>query len=251
MAKGILGGMTDYNHQSFPDILNDIEEERKRTISFKNEIQKNIDTLTANSYWTNNVPFDFKNIIGYALRHFNTSITEFEDLKKDLKTEVKEHHVKRLNKISKVAQEINVDIGKIWHQQYNNKQYGNADFQIVERIYGDTRDMAVNLLDTSNIAERLKDYIGKTNPNMAKNNPWISGSFYLTVAIIAITGLAVLSNSVHWTLLPIIIIGGILLIGIIGVLQLKNDDKITDKSFVSLVVETYKRLPLLSQKKDK
>lgn len=168
-----------------------------------------------------------------------------------MQREVKQHHVQRLYKISKIAQEINVDIGKIWHQQYNNKQYGNADFRIVESIYRNTRDMAVNLLDISNIAERLNDYIGKTNPNMIKNNPWISGSFYLTVAIITITGLAVLSNSVHWTLFPIIIIGGIFLIGMIGVLQLKNDDKIADKSFVSLVLETFKRLPLISQKNDK
>lgn len=38
MAKGLFGGMTDYNHQSFPDILNDIEIERKKTISYKNVI---------------------------------------------------------------------------------------------------------------------------------------------------------------------------------------------------------------------
>jgi len=168
-----------------------------------------------------------------------------------LRKEVKQHHIKRLYKIATVAQEINVDIGKIWHQQYHNKQYGNSDFSIIEDIYADTRNMAVNLLDMANIAERLNDYIGKTNPNMTKNNPWISGLFYLTVAIIVITGLAVLSNSVHWTLLPIIIISGILLIGLVGTLQLKNDDKITDKSFVSLLTETFKRLPLIGQRKAK
>jgi hypothetical protein len=41
------------------------------------------------------------------------------------------------------------------------------------------------------------------------------------------------------------IVDGILLIGIIGVLQLKNDDKIEDKSFVTLIKETYIRLLLL------
>ncbi len=28
MAKGLLGGMTDYNHQSFSDILYDLQEEK-------------------------------------------------------------------------------------------------------------------------------------------------------------------------------------------------------------------------------
>ena len=82
-----------------------------------------------------------------------------------------------------------------------------------------------------------------------KNNPWISGSFYLFVAIVVISGLAVLGNMVDWILLPIIIIGGILLIGIIGAFQLKNDDKLKDETFLSLITETYKRLPLLKKLK--
>lgn len=248
MAKGLIGGMTDYNHQSFDDILTDLNEERNRTTLFRDEIVKNINVLKANSYWKNNVPFNFKSQVEYAVNHYNTAIVEFEDIHKDLKDEVKEHHVKRLQKISTIAQEINVGIGRIWHQEYDNKDYDNSNFRIVERIYCDTRDMAVNLLDISNVAERLNDYIGKSKFNMKKNNPWLSGSFYLFLAVIVIVGLGVLSQSVNWALLPVIIIGGILLIALIGIFQLKNDDKITDKSFVSLIIETYKRLPLINKK---
>ena len=113
-------------------------------------------------------PFDFKNIISYSIRHFQTANSEFDDIRKGLLIEVKEHHIKRLNKISLVAKEINVDIGKIWHQEYHNKEYGQHNFSIVEDIYADTRDMAVNLLDTANIAERLQDYIGKENKPLEK-----------------------------------------------------------------------------------
>jgi hypothetical protein len=103
-----------------------------------------------------------------------------------------------------------------------------------------------------NIAERLDDFIGKKRPIMKKNNPWLSGSFYLTAAILVIITLGVLSNTVDWYLLPIVLIAGILIIGLIGVLQLRNDDRISDKSFSSLIKETYRRLPLLNQiKKDK
>jgi hypothetical protein len=252
MAKGLLAGMTDYNHQSFEDIIGDLEKERKNTIAFKNQIEQNIDILKQNGYWDNSVPFDFKSIVAYSLRHFNTVISEFSDLEKDLVNEVQQNHLKRLRKIANVAQEINVDIGKIWHQQYGNKDYGNDSFRIVEDIYADTRDMAVNLLDMENIAERLDDFIGKKRPIMKKNNPWLSGSFYLTAAILVIITLGVLSNTVDWYLLPIVLIAGILIIGLIGVLQLRNDDRISDKSFSSLIKETYRRLPLLNQiKKDK
>jgi len=78
---------------------------------------------------------------------------------------------------------------------------------------------------------------------MKKNNPWISGSFYLFVAIIILVLIAILSQNIPWYILPIII-GGILIIGIIGALQLKNDDKLSDKSFVKLMTETFKNLPL-------
>lgn len=108
--------------------------------------------------------------------------------------------------------------------------------------------MAVNLLDVSNIADRLEDYIGKQTLKMKMNNPWISGAFYLFVAFVIIAGLAVVSKMANWLVFPLIIIGGILLIGLIGILQLRNDDQITDKSFLSLITETYKRQPLLRQK---
>lgn len=247
MTKGLLAGSTDYNHQSFSDIMDDLESERNRTINLRQRIQQNINVLTTNEYWNKNVPFDFKSIVAYALRHFNTVITEFEDIPKDLIIEVEDHHITRLNKIAKVSQEINVDIGKVWHQEYDNKEYGEDNFRLVENIYADTRDMAVNLLDIANLAERLKDFIGRKGNRMKTNNPWISGSFYLVLSIIIISGLGVLSNLVVWYLLPIILIGGILIISIVGILQLRNDNRLSDKSFVSLIKETFKRLPLLNQ----
>ncbi|MBW3466615.1 hypothetical protein [Arthrospiribacter ruber] len=251
MAKGLLAGMTDYNHQSFEDILEDLEKERKNTIAFKNQIQQNIEILTDNGYWTISVPFDFKNIVAYSLRHFNTVISELTDIEKDLENEVQPNHLRRLRKISTVAQEINVDIGKIWHQQYENKDYENDDFRKVESVYCDTRDMAVNLLDIDNIAERLEDFIGKKKSEMKKNNPWLAGSFYLTAVISVLIALGALSNVVVWYLFPIVLIAGILIVGLVGVLQLRNDDRISDKSFASLIKETYRRLPLLNQiKKD-
>lgn len=81
---------------------------------------------------------------------------------------------------------------------------------------------------------------------MKKNNPWISGLFYLFAATILIAGLSIISNLINWKVLPVIIVGGILLIGIIGALQLKNDDKLTDSSFLKLIIETYKKLPLIN-----
>jgi hypothetical protein len=40
----------------------------------------------------------------------------------------------------------------------------------------------------------------------------------------------------------------LLSIGIIGANQLKNDERLSDESYVKLMIESYKRLPLLRGK---
>ena len=106
------------------------------------------------------------------------------------------------------------------------------------------------LLKNKNAKENLiKEILKKQDDMKENNNPWISGSFYLSATIVVMTGLAVLSKTVHWTVFPVTIIAGILIVGLVGVLQLRNDDRISDKSFASLLIEIYKRLPLIGESK--
>ncbi len=169
MTKGILGGMTDYSHQSFNDIVADLITEQKNVTDLIKVIEENIVKVKSSGYWDNKVSIDFKIIVAYSLKHYKTAQEELTEISSEIQNEVREHHCKRLQRLSSVADEINRDIGRIWHQQYDGKEYGNPDFQFVENIYGDTRDMAVNLLDLSNIASRLNDFIGKTKVSMEKN----------------------------------------------------------------------------------
>lgn len=46
MAKGVLGGMTDYRHQSLDDIIQDLRNERENTIAFKRNIKENLAKAT-------------------------------------------------------------------------------------------------------------------------------------------------------------------------------------------------------------
>jgi len=169
MAKGLLGGMTDYSHQSFNDIIADLEKEQKNVTAFINEIEENLAKVNDSGYWNSKVPSNFTMVVEYSLKHYKTCQEELAEISSEIQSEVRDHHFKRLQRLSSVADEINKDIGKIWHQDYDDKDYGNADFKIVENIYRDTRDMAVNLLDISNVASRLNDFIGKTKVKMEKN----------------------------------------------------------------------------------
>jgi small GTP-binding protein len=93
-------------------------------------------------------------------------------------------------------------------------------------------------------------------PPMQKNNPWQSGSFYLVsfVVIIAAILIAIIvlnKYGVSWTtaaVIPLVVIGGLLSLGIVGANQLRNDERLSDESYVTLMIESYKRLPLLRGK---
>lgn len=169
MAKGLIGGMTDYSHQSFSDIVADLENEQINLTIFINAIEENKVIVIKSGYWNKKVPNVFIMIVEYSLKAYKTAQEELIEITKEIQIEVREDHCKRLQSISSVADKINSGIGKIWHNKYDKKEYGNPDFKIVENIYRDTRDMAVSLLDTSNIASRLKDFIGKTKLTIKKN----------------------------------------------------------------------------------
>ncbi|MDQ1591741.1 MAG: internalin [Pyrinomonadaceae bacterium] len=124
---------------------------------------------------------------------------------------------------------------------------------------------------SARIERRERGLIGRKSPNhmpediqpkpqppapVQKNNPWRSGSFYLfsyVVIVATILAAIVVLNKfgVSWTtaaVIPLVMIGGLLSIGIIGANQLRNDGQLSDESYVTLMIESYKRLPFLRGK---
>ena len=79
-------------------------------------------------------------------------------------------------------------------------------------------------------------------PASKQVNPWSSGSFYLVAAVVMMTVIAVISMNVSWSVLPAVIIGGILFITVIGALQLRQDEKLDETSFLTLMSEAFKQL---------
>ena len=81
-------------------------------------------------------------------------------------------------------------------------------------------------------------------PKQASHSPF-SGFFYL-FALFGITALlAVVSQYVPWYVLPEIIIGAILAVGIVGVLQLKQMGLLSDASFVKVIENILEKLSLV------
>jgi hypothetical protein len=85
----------------------------------------------------------------------------------------------------------------------------------------------------------------KSSLVLKQNSPWSSGSFYLVTAIVGFLAIGAMIYFLPWYASPLAIIGVILIISVIGALQLRNDDRLSEKNFLELMVETFKRLPLL------
>lgn len=162
MARGILAGGTDYSNQSITDIIKDLEDISKETAASIEMIKNNVELSKQSGYWNSKVVFDFRAIVLYSLKHYETTKEELESISKEIKEEIQQNHCNRIAKIAEVADIINIEIGQIWHNDYEDedKEYGKKEFLIVEEIYGETKDMACSLLDLSNIATRLEDFIG-------------------------------------------------------------------------------------------
>jgi len=93
----------------------------------------------------------------------------------------------------------------------------------------------------------------RTPPAPARNNPWVSGSFYLFAFLIALAAIVVAVVVLNTygvsvatlAVVPVVLIAGLLTIGVVGANQLKNDERLSDESYVKLMIESYRRLPLL------
>ena len=82
-------------------------------------------------------------------------------------------------------------------------------------------------------------------PASSVRSPWRSGSFFLVALVVIMALIAIIAANVHWSILPVVIIGGLLSITIIGAFQLKQDEKLSEVNFLTLVIESLRRLPLL------
>ena len=79
------------------------------------------------------------------------------------------------------------------------------------------------------------------------NNPWISGLFYLFAVVVIMAVLATMAKMLSAWILPLLILGGLLLVTIIGAFQLRNDSKIDEKNFLVLMKLVFQKMPLLGK----
>lgn len=83
------------------------------------------------------------------------------------------------------------------------------------------------------------------------NNPWLSGSFYLCSAISIAAVFLGIGNVLPAFVSPIVIMATIIAFSILGAFQLRNDERLSEKSFLTLMGMSFKHIPLLRSREKK
>lgn len=246
MARSLISGTSDYFHQSILDVSEDLKNELDNQKAWKELVSSDLAEVKQTKYWEEQVPANVKIIFRRAYKHIKTTISELEDIIPQLSNGVKESHCKRLDRIGVVSSEINKKIGNVWHNDFKNKDYKNETFRAVERIYCNCRDASVNRIDIQQMGIRLKDYKDNyiTNAPM-NNNPWKSGSYYLVVFVTVLMVLGILATQVPgWMVIPVIFLSTIIIL-ILNISQLRNDNRLSEQSYVELIKVSFKTLPMV------
>jgi hypothetical protein len=99
--------------------------------------------------------------------------------------------------------------------------------------------------DVSKVMRELFADAAVRHESVKLRSPWVSGTFYLMALAIVVALLLAAGNILPIWTLPLVIIGGVLLLAVVGALQLRQDDRLSDQGFVKLMSETLVRLPVV------
>jgi S1-C subfamily serine protease len=107
------------------------------------------------------VDYDFLGILKYSMKLFDTAYREISVIVVDITTgAVNESHITRLRQIAKSSHETSNSMGAIWNNDTRWKDYDKKWFRLTERLYCESRDTCNDMIDISNLAGRLNDFIG-------------------------------------------------------------------------------------------
>lgn len=180
MARGFIIGSTDYRNQSLQDMLIDLENWIKTleetTLLFKSTIKE----LEQINYWAV-VDFDFRASCYDLMRYFNTALAELQEVINGINSEIKQYHIRLLRNLGENAHEQHTHHRRVW-RQYENKEYGKKPFEKVEMLYSEGSDMAGDMFDLSNLAERLEHFVGMSKQvDKSKSSVNVNNHFHASV----------------------------------------------------------------------
>jgi hypothetical protein len=114
------------------------------------------------------------------------------------------------------------------------------------------KDGATEVIVTGHVASEVESVARQLAADMnareqaAKlRSPWFSGLFYLTVVVVVGVLMLAIARLISAWALPVVIAGAALLVSVVGALQLRQDDRLSQRNFLALMGDSLRRLPVL------
>lgn len=102
-----------------------------------------------------------------------------------------------------------------------------------------------NASEVAAVARQLAEDADARREVSRLRSPWFSGLFYLTLTVVVVALVLASGRVLALWALPVVVAASALLISIVGALQMRQDDRLSERGFVRLMGDVLRRLPLL------
>lgn len=162
-----------------------------------------------------------------------------EDRQYEIQCQESYHMVDVRNLLNDVEIDRKASISEEAHKKQEEKLAG-FNIQVAQG------NVVIQQSETGDISMTQQPQDPEALPKKTKaKSSWANGLFYLFVFVVVIAALNFVAGNVPPATLALIILGGMLFIPMIGALQLRQDDQLSEKSFLELMKMVVEQLPLL------
>jgi hypothetical protein len=159
VQRSPFAGATDYRGIDLHDILSHLEVWRSTTqetiellIGFKAEVEENQERLDD--------PQDILRFIESFVGLLERYPRDFDRLIKEMPASVEERHVEIVTQLAELSESAQTRC-VTFKRNHIERGLRDEDLRgLLDHVYGDTRDQAIDYLDLFNVAGRLKTFVG-------------------------------------------------------------------------------------------
>jgi hypothetical protein len=159
LQRSFIAGATDYRGAEFSDILTHLEAWRKNTrrtidllLSLKPKVEESRDRLDG--------PDDIISFIDGFVGLLRRYINDFTRLLTEMPKSVHQRHVDTVVQLAELAESAD-DSCVNFKRHHIARSLKDENLRgLVDYIYGEARDQAIDYQDLSNVATRLKTFVG-------------------------------------------------------------------------------------------
>ncbi|HQF21741.1 MAG TPA: hypothetical protein PLT37_10940 [Kiritimatiellia bacterium] len=158
--RALAAGFTDYTGVSMDDMLAHLRDWKTNTDNTIALLEKHLATVLKNAERLDK-PDELESFITHFLDLFRRYSADFGRLLAELPQSVEERHIDIVRQIYDSSQHED-GLCVMFKREHISRPLKDESLRVslIDRIYGDTRDMIVDYVDLNNLVHRLRTFVG-------------------------------------------------------------------------------------------